>query len=65
MTTSTFKSLIGDTDIFTEELIDGLEVGYSAIGSVNLNKGEATSEDVTTAENDEERYFDDEKVLIV
>jgi RNA polymerase nonessential primary-like sigma factor len=59
MTTSTVKSLIGNNEIPTEELIDGLEVDDSTVGNVNLNNSNATSEDFTIAEDDDERDSDD------
>ena len=54
MTTSTDKSLIENTEIPAEELISGLEIDDSAVGNVNLDKGEATSDHATIVDDDDD-----------
>jgi RNA polymerase nonessential primary-like sigma factor len=59
MTTSSDKSLIGNTEIPTEELIDGLEVDHSLPSNVNLNKSETSSGDDINVDEDDERDSND------
>jgi len=59
MTTSSIKSLIGNTEVPTEELIDGLQVNDSPMTTADLKQNETATEDITTADEDDERDADD------
>lgn len=62
MTTSTVKSLIGNTEIPAEELIDGLEVDDSTVVNVNLDKGDVII-DETVIEDDDDSDDSDDKIV--
>jgi RNA polymerase nonessential primary-like sigma factor len=61
MTTSTDKSLIGNSEIPADELIDGLEVDGSAVGNVSLYKGEAAINHATIVEDEQSDVDDSEQ----